>query len=225
MVATGVRRCTSRPLAVHCRRGLRATRRSLAVRRRGRCGRCVSSTIGVSTKLGQTALTVRLVLANSSARLRIKPIDAMLGGGIGRGISGARSAPRPRRRRPAVCPRPAAGPAAPAGRRRTQAVRLVAMIRSQVSRLVRPKGALSPMPALRMTRSIGPLAARASSKARVDGVAVGDVAGDGVPPAISAATASSGSRRRPSRLSFAPSAASARAVAAPMPLPPPVIRA
>src|SRR4029453_11140861 len=63
--------CTSRPLAFI---PLIASRDCSWSRLETRAMRSiVSSVIGVSTKLGQTALTVRLVLANSAARLRISP--------------------------------------------------------------------------------------------------------------------------------------------------------
>ena len=80
------------------------------------------------------------------------------------------------------------------------------MIRSQLSRVILWNGALSAMPALTISRSIGPLAARASSKARSICVGVGDVALDRRCRRRAAATASSGSSRRPSSDSFAPAA-------------------
>ena len=62
---------TSRPLALSAASASRDWSTSRLVTREIRSA--LSSTIGVSTKDGQTALTVRLVLANSSARLRTSP--------------------------------------------------------------------------------------------------------------------------------------------------------
>src|SRR6185503_13166247 len=104
------------------------------------------------------------------------------------------------------------------------AVRLVATIRSQLSRLILWNGALSAMPALTMRMSIGPLAPRASSNAARTRSGSVTSHWTALPPSPSA-TAWSGSSRRPSSDSFAPSELRCCATAAPMPVPPPVISA
>ena len=81
----------------------------------------------------------------------------------------------------------------------------MAMILSHASRDVRPKGALSPIPALTTRKLIGPLAARASSKARA--IASRSVTSQAIGlPSTIFAVRSSGSIRRPSNEIFAPAA-------------------
>src|SRR4051812_44493509 len=98
------------------------------------------------------------------------------------------------------------------------------MIRFQLSRVILWNGALSAIPALTTSSSIGPLMARASSNAaRIRSRSVTSH-GIAYPPTPSA-TACSGSIRRPSSDSLAPAAFRCAAAAAPMPVPPPVISA
>src|SRR5438270_8740270 len=104
------------------------------------------------------------------------------------------------------------------------AVRLVPMIRSQLSRVILWNGALSAIPALTTNRSIGPFSVRASSNALAICSASVTSHPTAIPPCASATTCS-GSMRRPSSDSFAPAALRHSAAAAPMPVPPPVISA
>ena len=98
------------------------------------------------------------------------------------------------------------------------------MIRSQLSRVILWNGALSAMPALTISSSIGPLAARASSNAR--SIAARSVTSHwtAVPP-TRLRDQLERLRPAPEQRDLGAGGVRCVAAAAPMPVPPPVIRA
>ncbi len=104
-------------------------------------------------------------------------------------------------------------------------VRLTPIIRCQCSAEIFAAGALSAAPALATTMSIGPWAACAAATIVPQSAAFVTSAVTAIDFGKSRATASSGAFRRPTSVTAAPSFASARAIAAPMPVPPPVTNA
>src|SRR4051812_24585699 len=101
--------------------------------------------------------------------------------------------------------------------------RLTAIMSRQRESVTFANGTPAAAPALLTRRVIGPCASRARAKARSTSSRRVTSAGATRASKLPAQTSSSGSRRRPTRVSFAPSAPSARAMAAPMPVPPPVM--
>ena len=89
----------------------------------------------------------------------------------------------------------------------------------QVERRCAPSGALAATPALATTTSTGPASANSAST-DASSVTSATIART---PGVDAATASSGSRRRPHTTTSAPAAAKLRARSAPSPVPPPVM--